>query len=367
MNKTLLGFIKKELIQSLRDPRMKIVLFIVPIIQLSIFGFAISTEIKNVRIAAYFDSRDYVLRDIYEHSLASNWFIPAKSANEDPYDLISSGKADVVLIPPPGGLTHALGRDDAQIQILINSTNVIKGQTIEGYLRTIIQQVVAHNFHINIVTNPVQIKQRVLFNPDLNTAIFLVPGTMCMIMLITTMVLATQAIVREKEMGTFEMLISAPITRSEIIYGKTIPYVILGMSNFPLVLAVAHFIFKVPIRGQLLVLFIATFVFLCMAVALGAVISSLCKTQQQATLATFLFLFPMIMLSGLMFPIENIPHFLEWLAYIDPLYHYIGLLRNIMLKGGGTSYIITHTLILLVMAIIAMLISLHRFHTTLEQ
>lgn len=365
MNQTLRGFIKKELIQTLRDPRMRIMLFLMPVIQLCVFGFAISTEIKNVRLAAIFSSNDYVLRDIYERSIASNWFIPAQSSNQDPYYLISSGKADVVLVPTPGGFTSALGRENASLQILVNSTNVIKGQTIDGYLRNIIKQTVADNLHIKFANDPIQIKQRVLFNPDLDTAAFLVPGTMCMIMLITTMVLSNLAIVREKEMGTFEMLISAPVTRAEIISGKTIPYVILAACNFPFILAVAYFIFKVPIRGSFLMLFITAFVFICMAVALGTLVSTFCKNQQQATLAGFLLIFPMIMLSGLMFPIENMPDLLKWAAYMDPLYHYIGLLRNIMLKGGGMSYVMAHTAILMIMAVVTISFGLHRFRVTL--
>ena len=367
MNKTLLGFIKKEFIQSIRDPRMKVMLFIMPIIQLTLFGFAISTEIKNVRLAAHFESKDYVLRNIYEHSIASGWFIPAENSNnQDPYYLISSGKADVVLVPPPGGFTKALGRGDAQLQMLINSSNVIKGQSIEGYLSNIIRDTVFRELRLDPITNPIQIKPRVLFNPDLDTAMFMVPGTMCMIMLITTMVLANLANVREKEVGTFEMLIAAPISRPEIIFGKTIPYVVLGMANFPLVLAVAHFVFGVPVRGSLLVLTISAFVFVCMAVALGSFISTFCKNQQQATLGGFLFIFPMLMLSGLMFPIENVPNAIKWIAYIDPLYHYIGLLRNIMLKGGGTQYAVTHIAILALMALITITLSLKRFKTKLS-
>lgn len=365
MNKTLLGFIKKEFIQSIRDPRMKIMLFIMPIIQLSLFGFAISTEIKNVRLAVYYDSKDYVLRDIYEHCLGSGWFIPVNSTDQDPYLLISSGKADVVLVPPPGGFTKALGRGDAKLQMLINSTNVIKGQSIEGYLSNIIKNTVFKDLHLDPVVNPIQIKQRVLFNPDLDTSMFMVPGTMCMIMLITTMVLANLAIVREKEVGTFEMLIAAPISRQEIIFGKTIPYVVLGMANFPLVLAVAHFVFGVPVRGSLTILTLSAFVFVCMAVALGSFVSTFCKNQQQATLCGFLFIFPMLMLSGLMFPIENVPASIKWIAYVDPLYHYIGLLRNIMLKGGGMQYAFTHITILAFMAVITTMLSLKRFKTKL--
>jgi len=162
------------------------------------------------------------------------------------------------------------------------------------------------------------------------------------------------------------MLISAPVSRSEVIYGKTVPYVILGMSNFPLILAVAVFIFQVPMRGSLLVMFLAAFVFVCTAVALGTLISTYCKNQQQASLAGFLFIFPMIMFSGLMFPIENIPDSIRWISYLDPLMHYMGLLRNIMLKGGEMSYVATHISILALMAVVTVIASFRRFHTTLE-
>lgn len=366
MNPTLLGFIKKELTQSLRDPRMRVLLLITPMIQLSLFGFAISTEIKNIKLAAQFSSNDYVLQDIYEACIASGWFVPASTRQGDPYKLIESGEADAVLVAPPGGFTHALGHGDAKLQLLINATNVTKAQSVDGYLQAIVLKSVKDHLKFDLPMPPITIEQRVLFNPDLNTSVFMVPGIMCMIMLITTMVLSNLAIVREKEMGTFEMLISAPVSRSEIIYGKTIPYVILGMSNFPLVLAVAVFVFKVPMRGNLFVLLLAAFAFVCTAVALGALVSTFCKNQQQATLAGFLVLFPMIMFSGLMFPVENMPDSIRWLSLIDPLSHYMGLLRNIMLKGGGTEFVIKHVSILAVMAIVTVSISLRRFHTTLQ-
>src|SRR3989338_3585311 len=290
MSQTLLGFIKKELTQSLRDPRMRILLLLMPVIQLSLFGFAISTEIKNIRLAVQLDPQDYILRDIYQHSLASGWFIPTAGDPTDPYKIIESNEADAILVPPPGGFTRALERGDAQLQILINATNTVKAQSIEAYLKQIIQKTVQTDLKLNTVIPPILIEQRVLFNPDLKTSTFMVPGVMCMVMLITTMVLANLAIVREKEMGTFEMLIAAPISKKEIIYGKTIPYVFLGISNFPLVLGVAVFVFKVPMRGSLLALFIAALAFVCTAVALGSLISTFCKNQQQATLAGFLFI-----------------------------------------------------------------------------
>lgn len=366
MNPTLIGFIRKELTQSLRDPRMRVLLLVVPMIQLSLFGFAISTEIKNVKLAVQLAPGDTVLRNIYERALASGYFIPAARQGADPYTLIESGEADAVLVPPPGGFSDALVRGDAKLQVLINAVNVNKAQSVDGYLSAIVRTTVADDLKIQLPQSPIVIATRVLFNPDLETSVFMVPGIMCMLMLITTMVLSNLAIVREKELGTFEMLISAPVTKSEIILGKTVPYVVLGMSNFPLILGIAVFVFHVPMRGNLLVLLTAALAFVCTAVALGALVSTFCQNQQQATLAGFLFMFPMIMFSGLMFPVENMPDAIRWLSIIDPLTHYTGLLRNIMLKGGGTEYVLTHVGALVLMAIVTVTISLRRFHTTLQ-
>jgi ABC-2 type transport system permease protein len=363
---TLVGFIRKELTQTLRDPRMRVLLFVMPVIQLTLFGVALSNEVKNIRLAALFDSKDTVLRDIYERSVASKWFLPARSREQDPYTMIEANEADAVLVPPPGGFTQALGRGEAPLQLLVNATNVLQAQSIENYLQSIIQRTLQDDLNSTLPTPPIQITVRVLFNPALETSIFLVPGTMCMIMIITTMTLANVAIVREKEMGTFEMLISAPVSRSEVIYGKTIPYVLLGMSNFPLILAVAMFVFHVPMRGSLLILFIAAFAFICTAVALGTLISTYCRNQQQAILAGFLFLFPMIMFSGLMFPVENMPTSVRWISHLDPLAHFIGLLRNIMLKGGEANYVVRQITILAVMALLSVIASFRRFKTTLQ-
>jgi len=366
MNRTLIGFIRKELTQTLRDPRMRILLFVMPVIQLTLFGVAISNEVKNIRLAAVFDSRDTVLRDVYERSIAGKWFIPAKSRAHDPYTMIEAGDADAVLVPPPGGFTRTLGRGDAHLQLLVNATNVLQAQSVEGYLQNIIQQTVKDDLNMTPPDFPIQINTRVLFNPDLETSVFMVPGVMAMIMIISTMVMANIAIVREKEMGTFEMLISAPVSRSEVIYGKTIPYILLGMSNLPLILAVAVFVFQVPMRGSLLLLLSAALAFVCTTVAVGTLISTYCQNQQQATLAGFLFIFPMIMFSGMMFPLENMPVVLQWISYFDPLAHFLGLLRNIMLKGGETTYVVTHIAVLAALAVATVVASFRRFHTTLE-
>lgn len=376
LNRTLVGFIRKELIQTLRDPRMKFFLFVTPVIQMTLFGVAISNEMKNIKLFAQFDSKDYILRDIYERSISSKWLIPAKTNETDPYKMVQSGDADAVLIAPPGGLTKAIGRGDAPLQLLIDATNVNQAQAVESYITSIAAQTVADDLRQStnlsptgesiLATPPIKFDLRVLYNPSLETSMFMVPGVMCMLMVMTTMMLCMTAITREKEMGTFEMLISAPITTSEVILGKTIPYLLVGMCNLPITLSVAVFIFGVPMRGSILLLVISTFFFVCTSVALGTLISTICKNQQQANLGSFLFMFPAIMFSGLLFPIENMPKSLSIIAYMDPLYHYLALLRNIMLKGGDLTFVSFHIVVLIGLAICAIFVSFKRFHTTLQ-
>lgn len=369
MNRTLLAFIKKELIQALRDPRMKFILFVAPIVQMTIFGVAISNEVKNIRLAAQFDSQDYVLRDVYERAIQGGWFIPAQASGgraQDPFALIRSGAADAVLVAPYEGFTRALGRGDATLQLLIDATNVTQAQAVESYLQTIIAQTLQDDLNIHAPAPPIQFDLRVLFNPSLDTSIFMVPGVMTMLMVLTTLVLTNIAIVREKEMGTFEMLISAPVSKSEVIFGKTLPYVVIGMTNLPLILAVAMFVFRVPMRGSYLALIVATLAFVCTTVAMGTLISTFCRNQQQASMGGFLFMFPAIMFSGLIFPIENMPVSVRWMAFIDPLAHYLSLLRNIMLKGGDLSSMGSHIAVLAALAVVSGAVSFKRFHTTLQ-
>lgn len=361
------GFLKKEFKQALRDPRMKIILFVGPLIQLIVFGVAISTDVKNIRLYVELNWNDYILQHIYEHSLQSKWFIKANEPEKgDPYELLKAGKIDAALIPPPGGLTKALGRGNAELQLLIDATNVIQAQSVESYIKTIVDTVIQQDLKLEANPMPINFVVRVLYNPSLETSYFMVPGVMCILLCIITVILTNISITREKEMGTFEMLISAPITASDVILGKTIPYVIIGMIDLPLILAVAVFMFGVPMQGSLLVLLLSGFAFICSTVAIGALISTFSQNQQQSILGSFLFLFPAILLSGLFFPLENMPENLKWLSYLDPLSHFLSLLRNIMLKGGEFHFIVFHVSVLALMAVFFVYISFKRFHTTLQ-
>jgi ABC-2 type transport system permease protein len=367
MTSTLRGFLRKELKQALRDPRMRILLFLAPIVQLTLFGVALSNDVKNIRLWARPDANDTVLQHVYERAVASKWFLPsAEGRNADPFELLRAGKIDVALIPPPGGLTRALGRGTADLQLLVNATNVIQAQSVDGYLRNITTRVVEDDLKIEPPEPPIRFDTRVLYNPTLETSYFMVPGVMAMLMIITSLILTSMSITREKELGTFEMLISAPVSVSEVILGKTLPYVALGMAAVPLILAVAVFGFGVPVRGSLLVLTIAALAFVCTAVAIGTLISTFAQNQQQSMLGGFLFLFPAILLSGLMFPIENMPDVLKWMSDLNPVTHFLALLRNILLKGGELDFVLQRIGVLVLMAVVSVFVSFKRFHTTLQ-
>lgn len=367
---TVVGFLKKEFAQVWRDPRMRIILLVIPVMQMMVFGFAISTEVKNIKLGTVYNPNDSVLRRIEERSFSSKWFIPAvgrgtlNEFNSDPLEQIRSGRADVVLIAPPGGISKALERGDGKVQLLIDASNVIRAQSIERYMQAIINEVLRDEFNLK-VTPPLQFDVRVLYNPALESAIFLVPGTLAMILCIVTILLTSMSIAREKEMGTFEMIISAPIKTWEVLMGKTIPFVVIGIINAASVFLLAIVVFKVPMKGLFLDLSIATLAFVVTTVSIGTLISTFAKNQQQAMMGGFIFLFLSNLLAGVMFPIDSMPFLMKVFAYMNPMTYFVRLLRNIMLKGGSPELVWSYVGILVAMGIFSTAISYRRFHHTL--
>lgn len=366
-NPTLLGFIRKEFRQALRDPKMRFLLFGAPMIQLTLFGVALTSETKNVRLSVRGAPGDTVLHDIHRRALASGWFIPAGVAEKaDPFEAIRSNDVDAVLVAPPGGLTASLGRGEGQAQLLVDATNVLRASAVEQYLLSISDRVAGEYLKGPPREAPVRFELRILFNPTMRSAVYMVPGVMGMLICLVTILLTSMAIAREKEIGTFETLIAAPISTREIIFGKTLPYIVLGMSNLPLILGVAILVFEVPLRGSLLALAVATFVYVCATVSLGTLISTLARTQQQAMMGSFLFLFPAIQLSGLMFPISNMPVYMQALAYMNPLTYFLELVRNIMLKGGDVQFLLLRLGALSAITAVLVALSFRRFRMTLS-
>lgn len=366
MNITLRGFIKKELTQTLRDKRMRIVVFLIPLIQLTIFGLALSNEIKNIRLKVFYAPNDIMARRIEERAMASGWFVRVTSKNNDPFDLVKKGQADAVLVVPAGGLTKSVERQDGRVQLLVDASNSIRARAVEAYIQSILQEVSAERIRVATV-QPLRMDVRMLFNASMRTPVYLVPGVMCMILCLITIILTSMSMAREKEMGTFETLLSAPVDAWEILLGKTLPFVLLGMIDVPLILCVATFGFDVPIRGALWEVAVAALVFICTTVAVGTLISTFSSNQQQAMMGGFLFLFPAIQLSGVMAPLDNIPFFLKIFARINPLNYFVTIMRNIMLKGGDPSVVWTCIGAMVGLCILLMSVSFRRFHKKMNQ
>jgi ABC-2 type transport system permease protein len=335
MNPTLLGFIKKELMQALRDKRMRAVIFILPVIQMTLFGLALNTDVKNIRLELISKPGDILMQRVRERCLASGWFVPAKTSGGDPIRWLKSGEAEAVLIAPRDGLPESVVKGTGKIQVLIDASNAIRARQIETYVQSVVGEVVKSEMKGAQGPAPaITTDIRILYNPSMKSSIFLVPGVMGMILCLITVLLASMSMSREREIGTFETLISAPVQDWEILAGKTIPFVILGMADVPIILGVAMFLFGVPLHGSLWLLLLAGFVFVCTTVSIGTLISTFADNQQQSMMGSFLFLFPALLLSGLMFPLENIPPVFTPLVTLNPLKYFIVILRNIMLKGG---------------------------------
>ena len=366
MNKILMGFIRKELAQTLRDKRMRIVLFIMPMIQMTIFGLAISTEVRGIRLKILRSPSDRILRHLEQRSFASQWFIPARTQGNNPMEWIRSGSADAVILAEPGGGTKNFERGEGKLQLLVEATNAVRARSVENYVRNILEEVLASEFAGTKKTPPLSLDIRVLYNPSMRSAIFMVPGVVSMILAVLTIILTSMSMAREKEIGTFETLISAPITTTDILLGKTLPYVILGLIDFPLIVSVGIFLFGVPVRGQLWQLAIAGILFICTTVCIGTLISTFARNQQQAMLGGFLFLFPAILLSGIMFPVENMPNALKIFAYLDPLKYFVTLMRNILLKGGDNMVLLKNASGLTLLGISAAWLTYKRFRPNLN-
>lgn len=360
MNRTLLGFFRKELTSALRDRRMRILLLAVPIVEMIIFGVAISNEIKNVRLAVFAPPGDRITEHVYQRCIASGWFLPVRGV--DPYHLVQADLADAVIVAPPRGAASNFGRKNGDgLQLLVNATNVVRAQYIESYVRATLENVLREDGWMSNANPPLTFQVRVLYNESGKTSLYMVPGVICMVLCIITVMLTSMSMAKEKEAGTIETLLSAPIKTWEIMVGKTAPAVLLGLADMPFLMLVANVFFGVPVRGHFWVLFVATLAFLFATVSIGFLISTICKTQQQAMMAGFLFLFPAVMLSGMIYPIENMPQSIKFIAYLNPIKYFVSLLRNILLKGGGTEFVCLQISGLLAIASVCMTVSFRRF------
>lgn len=366
MKRTLFAFIKKEFAQALRDPRMKLILFVMPMIQMTVFGLALSSEIKNIKLAAVYAPSDAAARRLTQRFTNSGWFLPVAAEGRSPEDLVVSGAADAALVFPTGGFAREAARGRGGVQLLVDGTSVTRARSVEAYSRAIFAAHAAAEAGLPAPAAPFGFDVRIIYNPEMESPVFMVPGVMGMIVCLVTIILTSMSLTRERELGTFETIVSAPLENYEILLGKTLPYIVLGLANAALVIAAGFLIFGVPVKGEFWRLFSAALAFVITTVSVGTLISTISRSQQQAMMGGFIFLFPAVLMSGIMYPVENMPALLKPAVYLNPLYYFTTLLRNILLKGGDHSVYVFNMSALAAMALVTGAAAYNRFRQTLD-
>ena len=330
----------KEFIQIFRDRKMKPIIFVIPVIQLIVFGYAVTMDVTNIRTAVYDLDKTSVTREIARRFEASGYFrINAfPGSDNEVRELLDRGRTTVVLHFDRGFTSDLEARRPAAVQVLLDGTDSNTALVAAGYANSIIAQ---FSRDISIKTaartkgGMFDVRPRAWYNADLKSKNYNVPGVIAIMILVVCLLLTSMAIVREREIGTMEQLMVTPIRPAELILGKTIPFAIIGFFDMFLVTLVGVIWFDVPIRGSIPLLVLATGVYLLSVLGIGLFISTISKTQQQAMMATFLFFAPAVLLSGLMFPIENMPVAAQIITYLNPLRYFLVIIRGIFLKGSG--------------------------------
>jgi len=367
----ILRIVKKELLQLRRDPRLLVIVVAAPVFQLFIFGYAVTTDVKHITTAVYDEDGSAASRDLTQRFVRSGYFdLTHRPASPPEIDaLLDRGEAQMVLHIPRGFAKDLARGRVAHLQVILDGSDSMTAGIVAGYVGGVVQAYSQHvvadrldRVRAQLPRLPsVEERLRVWYNPELKSVNFMVPGVICMILLVVTMLLTSLAIVKEREIGTLEMLVVTPIRARELMVGKTIPFIIIGFLDMLLVLTVGVLWFHVPIAGSVPLLFALAAVFLLTSLGMGLFISTVSRTQQQAMMTSFFIMLPSILLSGFMFPIENMPRVIQWLTYAIPLRYFLAIIRGIFLKGNGLEVLWPQVLALAAFGVGIMSLSALRF------
>jgi ABC-2 type transport system permease protein len=365
----------KEFIQIFRDPRMKGVIFLMPIIQLLVFGYAVTTDVKNVATLVHDLDNSIASRELVSRFVKSGYFnvVEYTDSEDRVRELMDRGKVGAVLRMSKGFEDDLRAGRTSQLQVIVDGTDSNTAGIVLGYSSKIAGQFSTELLTQRILrssgplgqTGRVVVETRAWFNENLESRNFYVPGVIAIIVLLITLMLTSMAVVREKEIGTMEQIMVTPITSAEFILGKTVPFALIGFADVILITLIGVFWFEVPIRGNLGLLFVATALYLLTTLSIGLFISTVSQTQQQAMMSTFFFYLPAVLLSGFMFPIANMPPLVQWLTYLNPLRYFLVIIRGLFLKGVGPSVLWPQLLALAVMGFLTLWLAAKRFHKAL--
>jgi ABC-2 type transport system permease protein len=375
MNSRLASIIRKEFIQIFRDPRTLVLIIVMPMLQLFLLGYAATTDVKNISLAVWDQSHSPQARALLDAFRSANYFSIDYSVGSDQEyrDLIESGEIRAALIIPPD-YEQRLLEGKAQVSLVLDGSDATVGGTAlntakligQSYATKILTEQAALTGRPSAFNPPLEVRTQVWYNPDLIAAYFNVPGVIGMILYFITALLTASAIVRERERGTIEQLIVTPIRSWELVVGKILPYSILALIDMLEVLIIGHWWFKVPIKGDLGLVFALSGLFLISSLGIGLFASTIANTQQEAFITVMVTMLPSIFLSGFFFPIEAMPKLLQYVSAIVPLRYYLVIIRALLLKGVGFAALQKEVLALTIFAIVIMGAASLRFRKRLD-
>lgn len=387
MSKRIREIIVKEFRQTLREPRMRIFLFVPPLIQLVIFGYAVNLDVENSRIAWVDRDRTPVSRELRAAFDGSPYFhiTHEPSGAGEAQTLLDRGEVTAVVAVLPGFTRDIERGETATVQVLLDGSNSNTANVVSAYAAQVIGRFSSarlserqRSLQMGVVARTgvdgpryvaipsLNVSTRVWFNEDLRSRNYFVPGVIVNIITIVTLMLTALAIVREREIGTMEQLMVTPIRPIELMLGKTLPFALVGLVQMGLVTAAALLIFRIPLRGNPLLLVLCAALFLMTTLGAGLFISTVSHTQQQAMMASFFFFNPAFMLSGFAFPIRNMPLVVQYLSYLNPLRYFMEIVRGLFLKGTGIETLWPQMLAMFIFGVAILTVSSLRFRKRLD-
>jgi ABC-2 type transport system permease protein len=371
----ILTILRKEFRSVFRDPRMRMVIFGVPVIQTLVLGYAVTMDVRHVRLVVIDRDHTPASRALIARFTGSNYFDLVEQTNDEnrARAMIDAAAASAVLQIDAGfeGDLHAGrttpvqlivdGSDSNTARLVLNYSTVIAG----SYNNQLMLEQAQRKSGRTFAAGSVDLRPRAWFNEDLESRDYFVPGVMALLVMLVSLMLTGMAIVREKEVGTIEQIMVTPIRPVEFILGKCAPFIVIGFADVGLVTLVGVFWFEIPIRGSFALLLLGTTFFLLSTLGIGLFISTVSNTQQQAMMTTFFFFFPAMLLSGFVYPIANMPEVIQWLTLVNPLRHFLIVIRGVFLKGIGLDVLWPQLLALLAIGLGVLSFAVKRFHKTL--
>jgi len=375
--------IRKEFRQAFREPRMRSMLFLPPLIQLLVFGYAVNLDVEHSTMAWVDRDRTPESRELLAAFQGSGRFelIATPADDREAQAMLDGSTVDTVITVLPGFERDILRGRTTSVQVLLNGTNSNTASIVSGYASSVVagfaarvmedqnrQRLAARQLPgpARIGVPRVNLESRVWFNPDLRSRNYFVPGVVVNIITVITLMLTAMSIVREKEIGTMEQLMVTPIRPIELMLGKTLPFALVGFIDTALVIVAALLLFHVPFRGSAFLLLGAASLFLMTTLGAGLFISTISRTQQQAMMTTFLFFQPFFMLSGFAFPIRNMPEPVQYLTLLNPVRYFIEIVRGLFLKGSGITVLWPQLLALAIFGVVILSLSAMRFRKRLD-